>query len=65
MMLTTEERTRFAAYLRACAIDDDHMANQLDKMGPMHMVMAKRYHTEAMAALIIANKLEATHTEKP
>lgn len=61
--LTTEERKRFVVYLRVEAATNETLAEQIDKLGPMHMIMAKKYRAEATAATIIANKLESTFTE--
>ncbi len=58
MMLTDEERKRFASYLDESVESDMVMIEQLKLMGG-HELKIKKINTEAMAAKIIAMKLRS------
>ncbi len=57
IVLTAEERARFALWCRQEAASSDGMARQANTMVGLEVVV-KKYHTEAMAALIVAKVLE-------
>jgi len=58
MLLTKEEREKFAAYLQQDAESSDAMAKQFDKMSsPVVREMAKRERSYAAACLLIIHKL--------
>ena len=62
MILTKEEREKFANYLLENANSDSLLAEQLANMPGPSAEIAKRYRAEAMAAKIIATKLLSTET---
>ena len=59
MILTKEERNRFAAWCEAQASDAKAIVEQLKKLGPHGEIVAQREKQEAAAALMIASKLRA------
>ena len=62
LLLTPQERERFAAWLEHEAATSKGLIEQLKRLGqPMAMVVA-REEAEAAAALLIARKLRATHS---
>ena len=65
MILTDEERVKFANYLRESADIDSKLAEQLSNLGgsPAIDKLAQKYKTEAMAAKIISQKLSNTSVE--
>lgn len=63
MLLTDQERERFAAWLEHEAGTARGMIEQLEKLGPMGAPAIAREKTEMTAALIVARKLRATHSE--
>lgn len=58
LLLTDDERARFAAYLERTAADDEAMIAQMEKIKAPE-VLIKRTRTEALAAKIIAAKLRS------
>ena len=63
MLLTPEERERFAAWLEHEAMTARGMIEQLEKLGPHTAPIIWRQKQEAAAALIIARKLRATSSD--
>lgn len=62
-LLTPQERDRFATWLEHEASTAKGLIEQLEKLGPHGATMATREKTEAAAALVIARKLRATHSD--
>lgn len=63
MSLSTEERQRFAAWLRADAESNLALCEQLEKLNvPMKEQLILRHKLEASAESLIARKLENTET---
>lgn len=60
LLLTDQERDRFAAWLEHEAMTDKGIIDQLEKMGPAMAAVASHKKAEASAALLIARKLRAT-----
>ncbi len=60
LLLTDQERERFAAWLEHEAATDIGIIDQLEKMGPAMTIVAAHKKAEASAALLIARKLRAT-----
>lgn len=60
ILLTSDERTRFARYLEAEAHSDKKLAIECEKIG--HSTLAQKYRVEAMAAEVLAKKLRQTET---
>lgn len=58
LLLTDDERARFAAYLERTAADDEAMITQMEAIKAPE-VLIKRTRTEAIAAKIIAAKLRS------
>jgi len=56
IILTDQERIRFAAYLEQEAATSDGLADQMDKLGGIGR-LAEMYRTMAAAAQIIAKDL--------
>jgi len=63
MILTHEERHRFALWCEAQAADATAIVEQLKKLGPHGEIVAQREKQEAAAAMIIAAKLRAVEDE--
>ncbi len=61
--LTDEERVRFTTYLRELAAEDEKLADIMSRLGPMQMALAKKWRAEAMAAVVIADKLQSITIE--
>lgn len=61
MLLTDQERERFAAWLEHEAATDAGLVEQMEKLGPQMAMLATRKKAEAAAALMIARKLRSTH----
>lgn len=59
MILTKDERERFACWCEAQASDAKAIIEQLKKLGPHGDIVAQREKQEAGAALLIAAKLRA------
>lgn len=60
MLLTNEERQRFADYLEMDAESGEQLAAQMDKMkNPITDQLAKQHRIEAQAARIVARRLRA------
>ena len=62
MLLTNEERERFAAYLEQEARSDLAILEQMEKSN-MPAALIQKYRVEAMAAQVIAKKLRSTESE--
>ncbi len=58
IMLTTEERERFASYLEQECLSDTEFSQRLTKIGGSES-MVKKLNAEAMSEKIIAMKLRA------
>jgi len=63
MLLTQEERDKFATYLAMEADSSEGMASQMEKTN-LPSVVIKKYKTEAMACRIVAQMLRSTHDER-
>lgn len=63
LLLTPQERDRFAAWLEHEATVAQGLIAQMEKLGPMSAPLIARERAEAAAALLIARKLRATHTD--
>lgn len=59
MLLTPEERDRFAAWLEREAETAKQIVEQMEKLGPMTAPLVQREKAEAAAALLIARKLRS------
>ena len=57
VMLTKEERVRFAAWLRQEAASNDALATQADKMDGLGFIV-KQYRQKVLAATIMAVELD-------
>lgn len=62
MLLTQDERDRFATWLELEAETATGIIRQLEKMGPGVAPLVLREKAEAAAALLIARKLRATES---
>jgi len=62
MMLTDDERDRFAIYLEQDAADSEQMAKQCESIG--QAVIAKKYRMESVATTIVARRLRSVETMK-
>lgn len=63
LLLTPQERDRFAAWLEHEAATANGLIEQMEKLGPHVAPMVAREKAEAGAALLIARKLRATHSD--
>lgn len=63
LLLTNQERLRFAAWLEHEAASTKSIVEQLEKLGPHTASMVALQKTEAAAALLIARKLRRTHSD--
>lgn len=63
LLLTPQERDRFAAWLEHEAATAKGLIEQMEKLGPHVAPMVAREKAEASAALLIARKLRATHSD--
>jgi hypothetical protein len=63
MLLTEQERERFAAWLEREAATAKSICEQMENLGPHVAPLVAREKAEAAAALVIARKLRATHSE--
>ena len=63
LLLTAQERDRFATWLEHEAATAKGLIAQMEKLGPHVAPMVAREKTEAGAALVIARKLRATHSD--
>jgi hypothetical protein len=63
LLLTKEERNRFASWLELQASTSAGIIEQMKKLGPHLLPLIEREQNEAWAASIIARKLRATHDE--
>lgn len=59
LLLTDEERNRFAEWLEREASTDKIFIEQSAKLGPHGAIMVKKFTAEMHAALIIAAKLRS------
>ena len=57
IILTSEERKRFAAYLEQEANTNNLLAKQMDKIGPHGKIMSEEMRSKALASIIIAREL--------
>ena len=64
MILTAEERTKFADYLEQCAMDSEGIAVQLEKLDQGSIAKAKKLRLEASAQRIVSAILRTTETER-
>lgn len=62
MLLTNEERERFAAWLEHEASTAKILIEQMEKLGPHAAPLVAREKAEAAAAMLIAAKLRATQS---
>lgn len=62
LLLTDQERERFAAWLEHEATVERGLIEQMEKLGPAFTLMVKHKATEAAAALVIAQKLRSTQS---
>ena len=62
MLLTNDERQKFAQWLEILAASNKGIAEQAKALGPVGEIIAKRELIEAAAAILIADKLRATET---
>lgn len=58
VVLTKEERARFASWLKQEAATEEGLAAQMDSLGSAVAAGAKLYRTRAAAKLIVAKDLE-------
>lgn len=63
MLLTDDERRRFAEYLEQDAESNRMMAEQLAKIGPHGEMIAKNKRIEMQAELIVAKMLRSAESE--
>lgn len=64
MVLSDEERDRFAAYLESTATDNEGLARLMDLVSSAPTAeIAKKYRTEALACRVVAQMLRSCHTE--
>jgi hypothetical protein len=63
LLLTAQERERFAAWLEHEAATAKGLIEQMEKLGPPVALLVTREKAEATAALVIARKLRATHSD--
>lgn len=63
LLLTDQERMRFAAWLEHDAATTQGIVEQMEKLGPHTAPMVARQKMEAAAALFIARKLRETHSD--
>lgn len=63
LLLTQEERDRFASWLENEAATSKGLIEQMEKLGPQFAIGAQRERNEATAALIIARKLRSTSSD--
>lgn len=61
IMLSDEERIRFARYCEAESISAAEMAKQCDKLSGM-ILISKKYRAESLAFKVIAHILNDTET---
>lgn len=61
LLLTQEERDRFAAWLENEAVSGKLIIEQMEKLGPYTAQLVAREKAESNAALLIARKLRETH----
>jgi hypothetical protein len=62
LLLSTQERDRFAAWLEHEAATAKGLIEQMEKLGPHVAPLVAREKAEAAAALLIARKLRATES---
>lgn len=60
LLLTDQERDRFASWLEHEATVGKGLIEQMEKLGPHAAPLVAREKQEAAAALVIARKLRAT-----
>ena len=60
LLLTQQERDRFAAWLEHEAYVGKGLIEQMEKLGPHAAPLVAREKAEAAAALLIARKLRST-----
>ena len=60
MLLSQEERDKFATYLEISAKSGRGIIEQFEKLGPAHQVMTEKLKVEALAEEIVASKLRNT-----
>jgi hypothetical protein len=60
LLLTAQERDRFASWLEHEATVAKGLIEQMEKLGPHAALLVAREKAEAVAALVIARKLRAT-----
>jgi hypothetical protein len=62
LLLSTQERDRFAAWLEHEAATAKVLIEQMEKLGPHAAPLVAREKAEALAALLIVRKLRATES---
>lgn len=62
MILTEEERNKFASYLEQDAKDGDAIEQQMANLGDYTDPIRKQIRVESMAARVIAKKLRSTES---
>lgn len=63
MLLTEQERLRFAAWLEREASTSSALIEQMEKLGPHVAPMVVHQRAEIAASLLIAKKLRAIQSE--
>jgi hypothetical protein len=63
LLLTPQERERFAAWLEHEAATSNGLIEQMKKLGSHVAPLVAREEAESRASLLIARKLRATHSE--
>lgn len=63
LLLTEQERDRFASWLEHEAATSKGLIEQLEKLGPAMTMMIPHQKAEVAAALLIARRLRATHSD--
>lgn len=61
IMLSDEERIRFARYCEGESHSAEEIAKQCDKLGGVNL-LSKKFRAEALAFKVIAHKLNNTET---
>jgi hypothetical protein len=62
LLLTDQERERFAAWLEHEAATENTLVAQMEKLGPSFALVIEQKKLEANASLVIARKLRSTQS---
>ena len=62
LLLTDQERDRFAAWLEHEAATEEGLIEQMEKLGPHFALVVQQKKLEANASLVIARKLRSTQS---